>query len=379
MSAIASATPPAPAPAGSSLLGLPHRGVRLQLAAGSYGVYIGDGLLREAGRLIANLGLPRQCAVITDTVVAPLHEPALTQALREAGLETQTFTFSAGEHSKSMVEASRLCEEMFVRGLGRSSTVVALGGGVCGDLAGFVAAIFCRGVAFVQVPTTIMAQVDSSVGGKTGVNARAGKNLIGAFHQPWAVIADTATLRTLPRREFNEGLAEAVKHACIRDPQMLDNLEGRPDHADLPAIIERNVQIKAAVVMADEREISGERAHLNFGHTIGHGIEKAAGYGRYLHGEAISLGLVAALRLSRKKLGLPLEDVAQVTAILETLELPIKLDPNITVDAIMSALRKDKKFVDGKIRFVLVPRLGEAILSSAVTETDIEAEIRNLY
>jgi 3-dehydroquinate synthase len=270
---------------------------------------------------------------------------------------------------------------MIQAGFGRRSFVLALGGGVIGDLAGFVAAIFCRGIPVVQVPTTVMAQVDSSVGGKTGVNAPSGKNLIGAFHQPAAVLADVNTLGTLPRREFLEGFAEVIKHGCIRDAGLLEILEKHgPDLEDdlLTRIVARNVSIKARVVMNDEKETTGERALLNFGHTIGHGIEQAAGYGSLLHGEAISLGLVAALRLSVKKSGLSADEAQCVIDLLKQFELPVELPQDIVHEKILRALKTDKKFVEGKIRFVLVPRLGEALVSREVSEGEIQEAIRHL-
>jgi 3-dehydroquinate synthase len=261
---------------------------------------------------------------------------------------------------------------MIEASLDRASLLIALGGGVVGDLAGFAAAVYYRGIPYIQIPTTIVSQVDSSVGGKTGVNAAGGKNLIGSFHQPRLVIADTDTLGSLPKREFNEGFAEVIKHAAIRDPAMLDSLD------DLPLLIARNVGIKAAIVAEDEFETKGLRALLNFGHTIGHGIEAAAGYGKFLHGEAISLGLRAACRLSVEKSGLPEREAARVSEALDTYRLPAQLDASIETEAILSALKKDKKFAAGGIRFVLLKRLGDAFVSDAVTEEDIRRAIEGL-
>jgi 3-dehydroquinate synthase len=271
-----------------------------------------------------------------------------------------------------MGEAASLCEQMVAAGLDRSSAVLALGGGVVGDLAGFVAAIYYRGIPCIQIPTTIVSQVDSSVGGKTGVNAAGGKNLIGAFHQPRLVIADPDTLGSLPGREFNEGFAEVIKHAAIRDFAMLDALD------DLPALIARNVAIKAAIVSEDEYETKGIRALLNFGHTIGHGIENAAGYGHYLHGEAISLGLVAACRLSVEKAGLDPDVRDRILSALARYRLPMTLPAGITTTDILSAMRKDKKFRAGSIRFVLLKRPGEASVSGDVTEADIVRQVEAL-
>jgi len=259
----------------------------------------------------------------------------------------------------------------------RNSFVVALGGGVIGDLAGFVASIYYRGIPFVQIPTTIVSQVDSAVGGKTGVNAVGGKNLIGAFHQPRIVLADVATLASLPIRELNEGFAEIIKHAIIRDRAMMESLASL-DINDLSPLIARNVEIKAAIVSEDEFETKGLRALLNFGHTVGHGIENAAGYGTYFHGEAISLGIIAAAHLSMEKAQLPAEDFAMILRQLERFKLPTKLPASIETEAIMNSLLKDKKFAQGSVRFVLTPRIGEAFVSKEVTLEDIRGAIEKL-
>jgi 3-dehydroquinate synthase len=266
---------------------------------------------------------------------------------------------------------------MIAAGLDRKSLLVALGGGVVGDLAGFVAAIYYRGIPYVQIPTTTVSVVDSSVGGKTGVNAKGGKNLLGSFHHPILVLADPLTLATLPDREFYEGFGEIIKHACIRDAGMLDVLD--PKRRDgLSELIARNVGIKARIVVADEKETKGERALLNFGHTVGHAIEQAAGYGRFLHGEAVGIGLHAALLLSVQKSGLPASDAQRVVEIMEAFHLPTRIPEDLEIDALMAALGRDKKFESGKIRFVLLERLGCGFLSSNVTAEDIRAVMESL-
>ena len=276
-------------------------------------ILAGPGLIGRAGDLSAEAGLRGACAIITDENVGRLHGAAVQKSLEAAGYAAQILAVPAGEKSKSLAAVENLADRMIAAGLYRKSFVVALGGGVVGDLAGFVAAIYHRGIPFLQIPTTIVAQVDSSIGGKTGVNARAGKNLLGTFHQPRLVLADTDTLSTLPDREFREGFAEVIKHAVIRDAAMLAELSPEAPRQSLAPLIARNITIKAAIVSADEREESGLRALLNFGHTIGHAIENVAGYGRFLHGEAISLGLCAALEISVRKAGLPESD-ARATA-----------------------------------------------------------------
>jgi 3-dehydroquinate synthase len=346
--------------------------VSVGLSRAPYKVHIGAGAISSCGKLISRILKPSRCVVVTDSNVAPLYAEAVEISLAHAGFQPVRVPVPAGESSKSLKQIGVICDAMIEAGLDRSSLLVALGGGVVGDLAGFAAAVYYRGIPYVQIPTTIVSQVDSSVGGKTGVNAAGGKNLIGAFHQPRLVIADTDTLRSLPEREFNEGFAEVIKHAAIRDPSMLEALD------DLPALIARNVAIKAAIVAEDEFETKGLRAMLNFGHTIGHGIEAAAGYGKFLHGEAISLGLLAACRLSVEKSGLPEVEAARISSALGIYKLPLRLDASIETDAIFAALKKDKKFAAGGIRFVLLRKLGDAFVSDAVTESDIRAAIEEL-
>jgi len=276
-----------------------------------------------------------------------------------------------------MAQAEAICGRMIDVGLDRAAFVLALGGGMIGDLAGFVAAIYHRGIPCVQVPTTLLAQVDSSIGGKTAVNTSAGKNLIGAWHQPALVISDVDTLATLPPREFRQGFAEIIKHAVIRDGEMFERLQ-RFSSADLPGLVRRNVEIKARIVAADERETTGERALLNFGHTIGHAIERAGEYRVFLHGEAISLGMVAASELSVRKAGLPEADRERVVRTLEAFELPTRLPPNFQREKILNAVRFDKKFIRGEVRFVVLPAIGSARLAEDVSIADIEAAVEKL-
>ena len=357
----------------------PTQSITVPLGERAYPVVIGEGILPGLGEQAQSIaGLGKRCAVITDSNVGPLYSATVLASLTAAGFSPTLITVPAGESSKSMAAAERVCDEMITAGLDRKGWVVALGGGVVGDLAGFVAAIYYRGLPFVQIPTTVIAQVDSAVGGKTGVNATHGKNLIGAFHQPRLVLADVGTLQSLPPREFNEGFAEIIKHGAIRDRSLLERVCApglQFDAATLASVIARNVEIKAAIVGADEHETTGERALLNFGHTVGHGIENAAGYGRYLHGEAISLGLVAACRLSVFKAGLAPEESQLVLDRLAHFDLPLRLPEDISTADLMAALAKDKKFSQGAVRFVLCPKLGEAFVSSEVTLEEIRAVV----
>jgi 3-dehydroquinate synthase len=285
--------------------------IRVTAGGQSYDVVIGAGLLDCVGELCPEKLKASSCAVVSDEKVAPLYADRVMEGLKKAGARPVLFTVPAGEQSKTMERAEAICNQMIEAGLDRSSFVVALGGGMVGDLAGFVAAIYHRGIPLVQVPTTLLAQVDSSIGGKTAVNTAAGKNLIGAWHQPALVISDVDALGTLPPREFRQGFAEIIKHAVIRDAEMFEQLQAF-DGSDLADLVCRNVKIKASIVAADERETTGERAVLNFGHTIGHAIETVAGYGNVLHGEAIAIGMVAAAMLSHDHLQFPGKDVKRI-------------------------------------------------------------------
>jgi 3-dehydroquinate synthase len=326
----------------------------------------------------------RVCAVVTDSTVGPLYGERVLASLRRSGFEPVLITVAAGEPSKSMVCVEDVCRHMIRAGMDRTSFLVALGGGVVGDLAGFAASIFFRGIPYVQIPTTVVSVVDSSVGGKTGVNTPEGKNLLGCFHQPRLVLADVDTLSTLPRREYNEGFAEIIKHAAIRDEAMMELIERLPGEeaggrtAALVALVARNVAIKAAIVAADEHETVGLRALLNFGHTIGHGIEASAGYGQLLHGEAISLGLVAALRISEEVAGLDAGATEKVIALLRRYELPLRLPTSITTADVMAKLSRDKKFMAGAVRFVVLRGLGDAVVSRDVTMARMEAAVDGL-
>ena len=348
--------------------------VPVALSKNPYEIIVGNGILSHAGELAAEILPLGRCALVTDANVAPLYAETVSGSLEAAGFAPTLITIPAGEKSKSLSIAESVCDRMISAGLDRGTFVAALGGGVIGDLAGFVASIYYRGIPHVQIPTTVVAQVDSAIGGKTGVNAREGKNLIGSFHQPVLVIADPQTLRSLPDREFNEGAAEVIKHAVIRDAEMLDDLAGSVRTA-LPALIARNARIKAAIVAEDEFEKLGVRALLNFGHTVGHAVEKAGGYGRFLHGEAVSLGIVAALHLSVRQAGLLQAEADKVLEMLRAFDLPVRLPADIPTEALMEALFKDKKFEAGAIRFVLTGRLGSAFVANGVSEEAIRAAI----
>jgi 3-dehydroquinate synthase len=340
------------------------RTVHVLLGSRSYPIYIGEKILSGLGGHCARLQAGRRCAIISDRHVAPLYAKAAAASLRKSGFEPALIVAPAGEKSKSLRMVQSCCDQLARHRLERKSFIVALGGGVVGDLAGFVAATYLRGIAFVQAPTTLLAQVDSSVGGKVGVNLAAGKNLVGAFYQPRFVLCDLATLRTLPEREFRAGLAEVIKYGIIYDAALFARLEeqlprllGR-DPEVLAAVVARCCEIKGEVVRQDETE-TGLRAILNFGHTIGHAIEAVSGYGRYLHGEAIAIGQVAAAKLSVRASGLPAQEAGRIERLFLRAGLPaaIKLSPRRQT-ALIQAMRLDKKVSDGQIKFVLARRIG---------------------
>lgn len=351
--------------------------VPVALAANPYKVAIGEGALTRVGALASKILNPGRCAIITDDVVGPLHGANVLHSLKEAGFEPHLLTIPAGESSKSMKQASELCDRLIGLGLDRKAAVFALGGGVIGDLAGFVASIHFRGIPVIQIPTTVVAQVDSSIGGKTGVNSPLGKNLIGTFHQPRLVIADTTVLNTLPDRTFQEGLAEVIKHAVIADVEMLELLP--PNRSgDLSPLIGRNVSIKARIVAEDEFETTGRRALLNFGHTIGHAIESVAGYGTLSHGECVAIGMIAALDLSVRLAGLQQDQAERVKAVIEACGLPTTIPADLPTEKILATLGRDKKFDRGAIRYVLTKELGSAFVSDQVTLDDVTAAMERL-
>mgnify|MGYP000125435592 CR=1 FL=1 len=342
-----------------------------------YDILIGRGLLEQAGELAAKVIKPCRCAVISDERVAPLHGGRLLLSLREAGFDAHLLTVPAGESSKSMEAVAALCDSLIGLGLDRKGAVFALGGGVIGDLAGFVASIHYRGIPVIQVPTTVVAQVDSSIGGKTGVNSSLGKNLIGTFHQPRLVISDTALLDTLPDRIFREGLAEVIKHAVIADATMMASLP--PDRTgDLSPLIAANAAIKARIVAEDQFETTGTRALLNFGHTLGHAVEAVAGYGTLSHGECVSIGMIAALDLSVRLAGLPRDQADRVKGMITSCGLPTSVPDGLSENEILAALGRDKKFDKGAIRFVLTKELGSAFVSDQVTLGDVTEALRKL-
>ena len=355
-----------------------HSRVDVDLGERAYPIHIGPGLLDDAGAL-AEAITGEQVMVVTNTTVGPLYRERLEQTLREAGaldtpagrdgeLSVATVELPDGERYKDLDHLDRVFTALLEARFDRQCTLVALGGGVVGDMAGFAAACYQRGVPFIQVPTTLLAQVDSSVGGKTGVNHPLGKNMIGAFHQPRAVLIDTDTLKTLPAREVSAGLAEIIKYGIIRDADFFRWLEANMEAlvdlepAALTHAIQRSCAIKAEVVAADERE-AGNRALLNLGHTFGHAIETGIGYGRWLHGEAVATGMLMAADMAARMGWLTAEDVTRIDTLITRAGLPTRAPADLSRARFMELMSVDKKARGGHIRLVLPTAIGEAVVT----------------
>lgn len=340
----------------------------------SYPIHVGRALL-DRGDLLAPFLRQPKVAIVTNTTVASLYLQRLAKTLRRIDVDIAEIILPDGEQYKDWRTLNTIFDALLERHCERSTTLLALGGGVIGDITGFAAACFQRGMPFIQVPTTLLAQVDSSVGGKTAINHPQGKNMIGAFHQPRLVVADTDTLNTLPDRELRAGLAEVIKYGLIRDLPFLDWLEANLERllsrepAALAESICRSCRNKAEVVAADERE-AGERALLNLGHTFGHAIETAVGYGEWLHGEAIAAGTMMAAELSSQLGWIAARDVARIERLFQRAGLPV-YGPALPVERYFELMQNDKKVQDGKLRLVLLQQIGQAV----VTDTAPQAEI----
>ncbi len=339
--------------------------LHLDLGNRGYPIYIGAGAL-DRPELVTRHITGKRVVIVTNETVAPLYLARARAAL--GSLSPLDIILPDGEQHKTLDVLNRIFDGLLKARCDRHTTLVALGGGVVGDMTGFAAAVYQRGVPFIQLPTTLLSQVDSSVGGKTGVNHALGKNMIGAFYQPQAVVIDTATLNTLPARELSAGLAEVIKYGLIRDPEFfvwleanIDKLMAR-DQSALAQAIERSCRNKAEVVAADERE-SGVRATLNFGHTFGHAIETGLGYGEWLHGEAVGAGMALAADLSRRLGWLTDADVLRINTLLQRAQLPVKAPASMTPARFLELMSVDKKVLAGKLRLVLLKHIGEAVVT----------------
>ncbi len=341
------------------------RNVRVPLGDRSYSIKIGTDLLKNSGKTLKSLGFRGPCAVISDDNVAPLYLDTVIKSLSDSEFSPTEIILPYGEKTKSVRHAEKCYDILAKNKLERKSAVIALGGGVIGDLAGFIASSYLRGVPFIQIPTTLLSQVDSSVGGKVGVNLKAGKNLVGAFYQPHVVLCDLDTLKSLPRRELRAGMAEVIKYGVIYDSKLFKFLEKNIDSllALSPDLIGKVVakccSIKADVVQQDEKE-GGLRAILNFGHTIGHAIEAISGYSEYLHGEAISIGMVKAGRLSQELTHFPSTDQSRLRDLLHKTGLPTEIKlTKAKKQKIIQAMSLDKKVQNGEVRFILAEKIGK--------------------
>src|SRR5262245_42611016 len=343
---------------------MPVEEVRVDLGPRSYPVVIGADVLALLGPKLVELGHRGRCAVVTSPRVGDLYGDAVVRSLRLAGLEATTIRISDGEESKNLDILGVVYDGLLQAGIDRRAHVVALGGGVIGDVAGFAAATVLRGIPVVQVPTTLLAQVDAAIGGKTGIDHARGKNLIGAFHQPRLVLADVDTLATLPRREFVAGMAEVVKYGALGDRTLFEEIEGglpalvALDRGALVAVVTACARQKARVVSADEREETGLRAVLNFGHTIGHAVETVTGYRRFLHGEAVAIGMVAAARISHRLGCGDAAAVERLEGLLGRIGLPVALPGGIDPQAVGRVMAADKKAASGRIRFIALEEIG---------------------
>lgn len=361
--------------------------ITVNTASATYAVHIGPGLAQSLPGHLDRLSIGPRLGLVTTQPIFELHGASIQSAMTGAGYDVTLAVIPDGEPFKTLETASALYTTLIEARFDRQSTLVSLGGGVVGDLTGFVAATYLRGIGYLQLPTTLLAMVDASVGGKTGVNHPLGKNLIGAFHQPLAVLIDPGFLRTLPLRQMRAGLAEMLKMGLIADAEYLgrlqatfDDFQTPPDEGSLGSLIATACQLKADIVSADERETdlsaTGGRRLLNFGHTLGHAIEAVAGYGKLLHGEAVALGMVGAAYLSAEHAGLPAESVERIEALVSQLEPPGMgpLDPQLLADHIA----RDKKWRDGSVQWVLLRAIGEPVISGDVQPDTLSAAIDRL-
>lgn len=341
--------------------------LKVELADRSYPIHVGRNLITNADLILPHLKR-KHVAIVTNTTVAPLYLDKLSQTLQAAGVSVIPIILPDGEAYKNTETLNKIYDALLQNRCERSTTLIALGGGVIGDLTGYAAATYLRGVPFIQIPTTLLSQVDSSVGGKTGINHPLGKNMIGAFYQPQVVLADIDTLKTLPSRELSAGMAEVIKYGLIRDAEFFDWLETHIEQlmaleeSAISEAIYRSCQNKADVVARDEHE-TGERALLNLGHTFGHAIENAMGYGVWLHGEAVAAGTMMAADLSQRMGWLSAAEVARIHALLIKARLPLD-PPELGADKYLELMQMDKKVADGKIRLVLQQGIGKSVITS---------------
>ncbi len=351
-------------------------GLKVNLGERSYPIFIGGGLLKEAGSLLRRVSKAPKVCIVTNAAVNKIYGGALSASLKKAGFRVVTTLLPDGERFKNLKNVEKIYGALYKAGFDRSDAVLALGGGVVGDMAGFAAATYMRGVEFIQFPTTLLAQVDSSVGGKTGVDFLRGKNMVGAFYQPRLVVCDLGALKTLPRREYLCGMAEVVKYGAIKNEKLFSWLEKSVDpilardEAALGKVVLESCRVKAGIVEKDEKE-SGERAILNFGHTFAHGLETALNFRRLKHGEAVAVGMVMAARLSRMLGLLDANSEKRVENLLSRFGLPVSLPAGVSAADVFRGMARDKKILSGRLRFVVTDRLGRAFVREGVSKETV--------
>jgi 3-dehydroquinate synthase len=356
--------------------------IRVELGERSYNISIGNNILDNIGDALKSLDLSPRAAVVSNPTVLELYGERVSNSIKEAGFDLLTVTIPDGEEYKDLLWLQHIYDELLGHKLDRSSALIALGGGVIGDMTGFAASTYMRGIAYIQVPTTLLAQVDSSVGGKTGVNHKLGKNMIGTFWQPRLVWVDIETLGTLPRRELLAGLAEVIKYGVIYDRELFDFLADNRDRildldsAGLTHVVQRSCEIKAEVVAKDERE-AGLRAILNYGHTIGHAIETVTEYRRFLHGEAVAIGMYLEARLSRMLNLIDEGQVSKIKDVIDSYGLPSEKPANINAHSIFLSMQLDKKAVAGELKFVLPEKIGSVRIHKGVSEDLLREVLRS--
>ncbi len=356
--------------------------IRVELSERSYNIYIGSGIFDEIGERLGRFNLSPKIALISNPTVLALYGSRTSDSLHRAGFDVVTVTIADGEEFKNLASLEGIYDELLRHRLDRSSALLALGGGVIGDITGFAASTYMRGISYMQIPTTLLAQVDSSVGGKTGINHPLGKNMIGTFWQPRIVWIDTDTLKTLPQRELLAGLAEVIKYGVIWDDALFTFLEENRERIlnlspdAIAHVIERSCEIKADIVSKDERE-SGLRAVLNYGHTIGHAIETATEYTRYLHGEAVAIGMCREAKLSVSLGILAPEDYRRIHALIDAYGLPSVMPEAVSTDDILSLMKHDKKSVAGEVKFILPEKIGKVIVRKDIEEGILRSSLRD--
>ena len=356
--------------------------IRVELGERSYHISVGSNILDGVGDNLTSLDLSPKAALVSNPTVYSLYGERVSKSLRQAGFDLVTVTIPDGEEYKNLLWLQHIYDELLRHRLDRASALIALGGGVVGDITGFAASTYMRGISYVQVPTTLLAQVDSSVGGKTGVNHKLGKNMIGAFWQPRLVWVDVETLKTLPKRELLAGLAEVIKYGVIYDGELFDFLAANADRIlqldeqALTHIIRRSCEIKADVVSKDERE-SGLRAILNYGHTVGHAIETVTGYTRYLHGEAVAIGMYIEAKIAHLCELIDEKQLLRVKSIIDSYGLPSEMPEGIDVESVLAAMQLDKKAVAGRLKFILPEKIGAVRIEKDVPEEALRESLKS--